>query len=205
MDELRFKLNDNEYRLQNIFILGNTCSGKTTIARRIIKQLKNSNIEIIAMGDKSYADYHDLDINILEPNDNWDRDYIKGIKEDLDKRIINDSYDNSKLIIIDDISCVISYPFVNDESLANLSYLIEKGKEYGIYFIILSQRICETAYKEEYRKNTDIHIYMRCNNEDESKFLIGNESLKSLKKGEYILELKHLIKRGVIYESIKNY
>ena len=200
MDELRFKLNDNEYRLQNIFILGNTCSGKTTIARRIIKQLKNSNVEIIAIGDKSYIDYHDLDINILESNDNWDRDYIKVLKEDLEKRISNDSYDRIKLIIIDDISGVITYPLANDESLANLSYLIEKGKKYGIYFIILSQRICGATYKEEYRKNTDIHIYMRCNNEEESRFLIGNESLKSLKKGEYILELKHLIKRGDIWK-----
>lgn len=198
MDILKFKLNDNEYKLQNIFILGNTHCGKTTIARRIIKQLKNSRIEIIVMGDKAYVDYQDLNIKILEPNDNWDRDYINEFRNELDKRIKNDLEENIKLIIIDDISSLISYPFANDESLANLSYLIEKGKKYGIYFVILSQRICESTYKEEYRKNTDIHIYMRCNNEDESRFLIGNESLKSLNRGEYILELKHLIKQGQI-------
>ena len=193
MDVLKFKLNDNEYKLQNIFILGNTCAGKTTIARRIIKQLKPSGIEIIAMGDKAYVDYDDLDINIFEPDDNnWDRKFIKSLKEDLEERIKTDSKDNIKLIIIDDISGVIAYPFADDESITNLSYLIEKGKDYGIYFIILSQRICEATYKDEYRKNIDMHIYMRCNNEEESRFLIGNDSLKSLNRGEYILELKHL-------------
>ena len=179
------KLNHIEYDLQNIFIIGNTACGKTTIARSFVNQLKNDNNEIYVIGDKAYIDYYDLNINICEDN------YINRInkwKNELDNRM-NNGFIGNKVIIIDDISSLLTRPFNNAESINNLHYLIDKGKHYGMYFIILSQRICESTYNDEFRKNTSLHIYMRCNNSDESKFLIGDDSLVSLKRGEFKVEL----------------
>lgn len=186
-EKVKLRLNDNEYDLQNIFITGNTQCGKTTIARSFISQLQKEEIEIYVVGDKAYVDYRDLNVHICDAINLRHVYYIYGWNRELKKRMV-EGYSSLKVIIIDDVTSLLYYPTNTDESINRLCYLVQNGPKYGMYFIILSQRICKSTFKSEFRKNTSLHIYMRCNNAEESRFLIGNDSLVSLKRGEFKIE-----------------
>ena len=194
-NRLVFNLNNKEFDMSSnpgIAILGNVASGKTTIARKIIKQLTtSSNIECEVLGSKSEFEYSDLNVRIASDNDEYCYYWrIKSLYNELNDLISNNKRTN-RLIILDDITDSMPYPALDGDNTFKkyLTFLLEEGYKYGMYFMILSQRVGKTTFPFEYRKNTHIHIFMRVNNESESVFLLDDDSLVSLKRGEYKIEL----------------
>ena len=189
-----FTLNNTKYDLlsyPNIAILGNTGCGKTTIARKIIKELLSNNIEVEVIGSKADFEYSDINSKIDDNDDYFYYSFIEDLYNELNERK-NSNSNGIKLIVLDDLTDSIPYtPLYGDEGFTNkLSSLLREGYKYGMYFIIISQRITDSVYKSSFRDNTHIHIYMRCNNDKESEFLVGDNSLTSFGRGEYKVELK---------------
>ncbi len=189
---MEFTLNNEKYDLcahPNISIVGNTACGKTTITRRIAKSLLSNGIKPEVIGSKASFEYNDIDCEIVDIYPYTD--YIDTLFSEYENRKTQGVRD-TRVIVIDDLSDVAptNNPTKDDSYTTKLSSLLKNGHEYGMYFIIISQRITDSVYKPDFRDNTHIHIYMRTNNAMESEFLIGDDSLSSLNRGEYKIEIK---------------